>query len=56
MRKPSTTEMVAQRANSPQEALQNENELRRNEEREGYFCSFFVPFVSSWFIFAGAVS
>src|SRR2546428_5344583 len=28
-----------------------ENQPRRNEEREGFFCSFFALFVSSWLIF-----
>src|SRR5215470_551228 len=32
-------------------AMTNESQLRRNEEREDFYCSFFVFFVSSWSIF-----
>jgi hypothetical protein len=55
MREPSTIEMVAQRANSPQEALRKGNQSRRNEEHEVCFFSFFVFFVSSRLIPPGAV-
>src|SRR5262249_37271273 len=31
--------------------VSSENQPRRNEEHEGFFCSLFVSFVSSWLIF-----
>src|SRR4030095_14709024 len=34
----------------------NENQPRRNEAGEEFFCSFFVPFVSSWWIIRGRKS